>query len=891
MKKYIPSTIKVINIILIIFLFRCSPCPGCGSRLQFDDVNNTGNSPDDTSGFTVGGTVLGLLGPLDINLNDTEDLTIDTDGEFTFVATLEDAETYSVTVKNHPVGQLCVVVNGEGTIEGSDITDIEITCDANPYAVGGNVSGLKGMLVLQNVVIYKNQVVTIDQKTLYSEGQYQFDTTIGDGYSYIVTVHTQPEGQFCAVNNSTGDIQSADVTNVHVFCLNSYTIFINFYLQNSGTITLQNLGEQHDLTGEPQNWNSFAFPTKFLNGTEYNIDIISQPANQSCFFTDTGATNHTGTINNSDVWINIWCDSTFTIGGTVTGLTAMGESIEITNNFGFDNLTIDSDGSFEFSLPIYNWSWYEVTIVTPPSTGVCVINNGTGYVTSANVTDIEIICSSVLYTIGGTISGLTGSLTINMNDTATQVISSPALTYSFSPGLPGGANYFIFIESHPLNQTCLLANSYGTVGSTNVTNVDITCTSNPIGGVDLIAENAYFPDTITLTENGYYNPVSAFIRNIGDLDVTNNWFNSGIFFSSDTLPDASDAYAGSYGIDYIAAQSSVYLDFSMYGNNFSHYVNGTYYLILMADHNNSIIELDDTNNFLVSSPVQFTNETPDLQPTVITPSSFNLGTGENFSIDYTLINNRPFPVTRDFINELYFCDSATSNCYWLGSHWISTDIGASGSGSESISETFWTEIPWGGGYNGIYYIQINVDPMWMVTEFDKTNQILNSGDVTITESDAYIFETRPTTNTMWGNTVMSLFNSDATTLVWGCYDDWAWNDQWNNGQDADSGMSSGYSRIVCPKPKLQSGDYYILIEEQQWGDPPGAYSMTIRDSGIEIDTCPESPGDPGDGSTPDSFEDGDDTSNGASLIKIGCSFYQERNIEVGDFDWFMVTIP
>jgi hypothetical protein len=93
----------------------------CGS-------SNSGDQAQADSHYTISGTVIGLsAGGLVLRNNGTDDLAIDTNGGFSFAATMMEGESYAVVVTAQPEGQTCSVVNGTGTVT-SDVTDIQISC-------------------------------------------------------------------------------------------------------------------------------------------------------------------------------------------------------------------------------------------------------------------------------------------------------------------------------------------------------------------------------------------------------------------------------------------------------------------------------------------------------------------------------------------------------------------------------------------------------------------------------------------------------------------------------------------------------------------------------------------------------------------------------------------
>jgi hypothetical protein len=84
--------------------------------------------------------------------------------------------------------------------------------------------------------------------------------------------------------------------------------------------------------------------------------------------------------------------------------------------------------------------------------------------------------STTTYTIGGTISGLTsGSVVLQNNGGDALTISANSTTFTFATALANSATYAVTVGTQPSGLTCSVSNSTGTVASTNVTNVAISC--------------------------------------------------------------------------------------------------------------------------------------------------------------------------------------------------------------------------------------------------------------------------------------------------------------------------------------------------------------------------------------------------------------------------------
>ncbi len=85
--------------------------------------------------YTVGGTVSGLNGILVLQNNGGDDLVISGDGAFSFATPLTDGSSYEVTVLSAPANQNCVVSMGTGTISGSNVTNVSVSCSDKPTTV------------------------------------------------------------------------------------------------------------------------------------------------------------------------------------------------------------------------------------------------------------------------------------------------------------------------------------------------------------------------------------------------------------------------------------------------------------------------------------------------------------------------------------------------------------------------------------------------------------------------------------------------------------------------------------------------------------------------------------------------------------------------------------
>ena len=81
------------------------------------------------------------------------------------------------------------------------------------YTVGGNITGLNGILVLRNN--------GADDLSVSANGAFAFKTALATTATYNATVAMQPAAQTCGMANGAGTIASANVTDVMVTCANA----------------------------------------------------------------------------------------------------------------------------------------------------------------------------------------------------------------------------------------------------------------------------------------------------------------------------------------------------------------------------------------------------------------------------------------------------------------------------------------------------------------------------------------------------------------------------------------------------------------------------------------------------------------------------------------------
>jgi len=380
---------KTIILLLILNLFHClkanrspfdinSPSGALGSGLafSFDSASATNGN------FTIGGSITGFTsGVLILQLNGGSDVSLSPTSSYQ-VGSVPTGATYSVTIKTNPSGLTCSVANGTGSAT-ANVTNVDITCTAGltgtSYTIAGTISGFtSGTLVLQ---LNGGGDVNLSPTSNFQLG------SVSSGTSYSVTIKTNPSGFTCSVVNGTGSA-TANVTNVSITCSSlSYTIAGSVSGLTSGTLVLQNNGG-NDLNISAGS-NSFSFTSSLASGSTYLVTILTQPSGLTC-----SVGGGSGTISSNVNTVSVVCAiTTYTIGGTITGLTS--ETLVLQNNGANDLSVSGSSTSFQFISPVTVGTTYSVRVKQHPTGFVCNLTNQSGTVT-VNITNISVTCTTAV---------------------------------------------------------------------------------------------------------------------------------------------------------------------------------------------------------------------------------------------------------------------------------------------------------------------------------------------------------------------------------------------------------------------------------------------------------------------------------------------------------------
>lgn len=283
------------------------------------------------------------------------------------------------------------------------------------------------------------------------------------------------------------DTAGQDVGTLDQWCLEPKTSGAPTYtvggtvtgLSGSGLALSLNGGTSLPISGN----GTFAFPSALAGGASYVVAVATQPGSPAQTCTVSNGTGIIGTANVTDVDVTCATAALYTVGGTVSGLAGSGLVLSLN---GGSSLAIPADGAFTFPVTLAGGAAFEVTVATQPAGPIqtCSIANGSGTIEAANVTDVEVTCATATYTVGGTVSGLSGgAIALSLNGGASLEVSTNG-GFTFPAPLIDGSAYTVTIAAQPAGQTCSVGHASGTIAGANVGNVVVACSvdSYTIGG-------------------------------------------------------------------------------------------------------------------------------------------------------------------------------------------------------------------------------------------------------------------------------------------------------------------------------------------------------------------------------------------------------------------------
>ncbi len=413
------------------------------------------------------------------------------------------------------------------------------------YSIGGTVSGLNGTVTLQD-----NGGDTL---SVTASGSFTFARQLTQGAAYTVTVSVNPAGQVCTVGSGSGTVGIANVTNVAVTCLSGVpdtfvrangSLGAGWTDMTSGGLTISaqaaagtSSGTVGDIrTGE--SYNSDQFSSVVLTSTQpagggwIGPSVRSQSGGASdyagFYYWNFGTPELMVFRRLNDSWTQL--GSSYSVSalpaGTVLELAAAGTSLTLYLN-GVPVITA-TDSSLSGGAP------------GVMATGTAAVTDWVGGNMDGTMPGAASVTSATMYTIGGSVSGLSGTVILQDNNSDAMSMSASG-AFTFATPLTTGTDYSVTVTDSPSGQACTVADGSGTVAAANVTSVAVTCaaSSTTPSGASSASDNFQEP-TGSLSSN--WTPTTDGGLTIDDGTAVGQLSgNSGDYWTADTF--TSDQYS------------------------------------------------------------------------------------------------------------------------------------------------------------------------------------------------------------------------------------------------------------------------------------------------------------------------------------------------------------
>ena len=240
-----------------------------------------------TNSYTVAGTVSGLVSTgsgVVLQNNGGDNVSVQSDGGFTFPTKIPSGAQFSVTVAQQPANpaQTCSVQNGSGPIVDGDV-NVVITCALRQFTLGGTVTGLRrsGLKLVNGT----------DEVAPTADGPFTFPTGLVAGTAYTVSIAQAPVLQFCTIVNASGVMPEGNVASIGVTCSSVFGVGGTVSGLDSPGLELQTNGEKLQIAANGK----FVVPAALTDGSPYDVTVANQPANQVCI-----VSNGRGTVEKTD---------------------------------------------------------------------------------------------------------------------------------------------------------------------------------------------------------------------------------------------------------------------------------------------------------------------------------------------------------------------------------------------------------------------------------------------------------------------------------------------------------------------------------------------------------------------------------------------------------------
>jgi hypothetical protein len=221
--------------------------------------------------FALAVSVTGLGSPpaagLVLQNNGGDDVVVDNDGTFPFATRLTLGASYAVTVSQQPEGAACTIASGVGVVGGDVVVDV--VCERQ-FRVGGTSTGLKPG---NSVVLALEDRVTVE---VVADGTFTFPGFFAAGTLVSsVTIVTAPNDQRCTLETPTGAVVDADVLDVVLRCIETFSLGGTLVAPSFTQVVLTNVPGGDVVEVAPTD-TSFVFARRLAGGEGFLIQAVGE---------------------------------------------------------------------------------------------------------------------------------------------------------------------------------------------------------------------------------------------------------------------------------------------------------------------------------------------------------------------------------------------------------------------------------------------------------------------------------------------------------------------------------------------------------------------------------------------------------------------------------------
>lgn len=439
--------------------------------------------------YSLGGTISGLEGsrtkltgeispsPLSLKSARTEEVDLNAGiSDYLYSEKVYTGESYKTRVMDHPRNptEYCEISNATGTVENTDLTNLDLSCQG-AYRLLTNISGVKNA----GLTLISSQG---DLLSVQSDGTVEFPTPFILSNPYQATIQSDPTEpwQTCQFADGTRT-QSGNNTSQNDLTISSIVCVTNQYPITANVSGLVNDGLILNLNGVsteiPGNSTSYSLG-QVASGSSYEVTLGQNPVGQQC-----NLFSSSGSITNAGQAVEVGCTQYgYMVGGSLSNYTGSGLTLTLSGTHSETRTITAGRTGYYFNTTFNHGDTYSMLISTQPTNPwqTCSIiqkNSGSISQSTGSVTDASIVCTTNIYNLSGSISGLSyDGLVLNLNGTNYPFAAG---TTSIALGnLSSGTVYNVTVQTQPSYQTCSVTNGSGTVGGTDISNIQISCNYN-----------------------------------------------------------------------------------------------------------------------------------------------------------------------------------------------------------------------------------------------------------------------------------------------------------------------------------------------------------------------------------------------------------------------------